>query len=228
MRPARRHPHQGFTLLEVLIAIAIFAICVSTVYAVYGAMLSVINTAEAKVARNDQVRVAFDRLSKDLAGVHQSGLGFFIGREVDADAEDAFIEFGTTSHLSFAPDAPPVPLAGVRYYLRSSNENENLTLYRADIPLLTNPDIAEDEVRSLALCTGLQEIEVTYYNSEENEFSEWDSSPEENDEDEERFPRRVAIELVFEGPTDDRAERFTTSILLPPTGVDFGEGDNVR
>lgn len=216
---------RGFTLLEVLIAIAIFAICVSTVYALYGAMLSVINNTEDLTARNDQVRITFDRLSKDLAGVHQSRFGFLFGREPGSDLEEPFLEFGTTSHLSFAPDAPPVPLAAVRYYLRTSEEDQTLTLYRADIPLLSNPDIDPGEVRSLTICQGLREINLAYYDAEEQETAEWDSTPEDDTEDTQRFPRRVTIELVFgTGATSESVERYTTGILVPATRIDFGGG----
>lgn len=224
MRPPSTQS-RGFTLLEVVIAIAIFAICISTVYGLYGSVLSVIQATEDKTSRNDQVRITFDRIAADLSGVHQSDQGVFKAVEAASAFDEPILEFTSTSHLSFDPTATPVPLAVIRYSLQPDDNNESYTLTRSDTPGLSGNALF-GKGTNLRLVEGLQEIELAYFASDGRESSEWDSA-DRDDEDEPRFPARVAIELVF-GTEDDTQERYMTSVLLPPTRIQFGEDDDVQ
>jgi len=53
--------NEGFTLLEVLIAMSIFAISVSIVYGLYASMMSVVQNVEERTRLNDLVRTAVIR-----------------------------------------------------------------------------------------------------------------------------------------------------------------------
>jgi len=222
---------RGFTLLEVLIAITIFAVSVSIVYALYGAVLTSVNQAEARSAQNSRLQITFERFNTDLAGLYQGKQGFLVGRTADNSAEEAILEFVSTSHLSFDPEAPAVPLAVIRYYLGQSAGAETFSLSRSDSPVIFGAeDGAVAENRKLVVCEGLTEIKLSYLDREGQEFSEWEtvSESEEEQEDPNRFPALVTVELVFAGDGQSSTNSYSSAIRLRPALLDYGGDSDVR
>ena len=91
---------RGFTLLEVLIAISIFAISASIVYGLYASMMSVVQNVEDRTRLNDQVRTAFVRFNKDLSGLYRGEQGFLNGRDsADLANDEPILELLSSAHL---------------------------------------------------------------------------------------------------------------------------------
>ncbi|MBE0582385.1 MAG: prepilin-type N-terminal cleavage/methylation domain-containing protein [Desulfofustis sp.] len=222
-RGAAGHP-AGFTLLEVLIAISLFAIAVSIVYALYGAMISVVDRVEEQMVHNDRVRVALERINHDLAGLYRGERGYLVGRSTDSRGEEPFLEFLSTTQLVFDPRQPPLPLTLIRFYLEDE-EQGTLVLLRSESPILPGrEETEEDQGMKLILCRGLAGIEVSFIR-DGDERDEWDSSPGtgQQQEDDERFPVLVKLELVFADRSGEAAEgeRYPTTVYLRPALLTF-------
>jgi general secretion pathway protein J len=225
MRPEATGRPGGFTLLEVLIAISLFAIAVSIVYALYGAMISVVDRVEEKMAHNDRVRVALERLNHDLVGLYRGERGYLIGRTTDYRGDEPFLEFLSTTRLVFDPRQPPLPLTLIRFYLQDEDQ-DTAVLLRSESPVLPGqeePGGGDGEGVKTVLCRGLAGIEVSYVRGTD-ERDEWDSSSGgTQQEEDERFPSMVKLELVFAEPGGEGAEdeRYPTTVYLRPTLLRF-------
>jgi type II secretion system protein J len=221
---------RGFTLLEVMIAVAIFGICISIVYGLYTSVVSVVENVEERMRLNDRVRIAFTRLSRDLHGLYRGEQGFLTGRDsVDPSGDEPVLEFISAAHLSFAPDAAAVPLSVVRYYVEQDEDDETYYLLRSDTPVSYAGDQEDvEEGRKFRVSEGLAEVRVQYLDREGDEQSDWETTEgtAEEQEDDSRFPHLVAIELVFPSSRsgDEEGTVYTTAVLLRPAVIEFGEG----
>lgn len=223
--------HAGFTLLEVLIAISIFAISISIVYGLYTSIISVVNNVEERTGLSDRVQVAFSRLSQDLRGLHRGEQGYLLGVDSGTNTfdDEPFLEFVSSAHLSFNPEADPVPLSVIRYYLAAAEQDETFALLRSDTPLGNDPeneDVAE--ARKFTVCEGLTEVVVTYMDPEDSEQTEWDSREDSEEEpaDDARFPVWVSIEFAFPAGnvSEDAQTIYSTAVFLRPGLIAFAEG----
>lgn len=214
----------GFTLLEVLVAIGLFAIAVSIVYSLYATMVAVVERVEERTALNDRVRTALERINQDLAGLYRGRQGYLVGRRVDYRNDEPFLEFLSSAHLVFAPQRPPVPLTRIRLYLQEV-EVGTYSLLRSDTPVLPGEEAGSaGEGRRLVLCQGLAGLELTFFRGLE-ERDQWDSrnDSDQGARDDLRFPIGVRLALVFADEEADPAERHATTAYLRPALLTFEE-----
>ena len=68
----------GFTLLEVMIATAIFVVSISIVYTLYSSVTGVVASVEAKSGRDLAAKTMIDRVSEDLSSVYVSDEGYLV------------------------------------------------------------------------------------------------------------------------------------------------------
>ncbi len=220
----------GFTLLEVLISISIFAISISIVYGLYSSTMAVVTNVEELTALNIRVQTAFLRISRDLSGLYRGEQGYLKGLDsIDPAEDEPILQFISTAHLSFNPESPPVPLSVIRYYLIADEQDETFSLLRSDTPM--NIEIDEDtfrEARKFTLCKGLLEVRVRYMDREGDDKSEWDTSEGDDEEqrDDGRFPGWIDIDFIFpagDAAADDAAF-YSTAVLLPSALIQLTEG----
>lgn len=219
---------RGFTLLEVVIAVSIFAISTSIVYALFASMMSIVQKVEERTGLNERVQTAFVRMHRDLGGIYRGERGYFESRDSGDPSEDEpLLELLSVAHLSFDPDADPVPLSVIRYYLVPEEQEDTFSLLRSDTPAAAAGGGEAGEARKFTLCEGLGEVRIQYMDRDGNDDSEWHTRdlPEQEQKDDSRFPSWVAIELVFPSGPDSEAEvtSYSTAVRLRPGRIVFGE-----
>ena len=114
MKTDRSNSQQGgFTLLELLLAIFIFAIVIASVYGAYRSTFLVINSTESQAEYSSMARIALDRISGDLESFYSGSGSLFRGesKEVDTGRADQ-LAFTSTAHLVLAKKGQ---LAGLRH-----------------------------------------------------------------------------------------------------------------
>jgi general secretion pathway protein J len=154
----------GFTLIEVIIAVMIGGLLLSSIYGVFGAVSAARDRLEGEGIFYHQARIFFDRVGGELSSLRLTALG---NRSV--------LEGGTTvqgtTYLEFNTElVSPLQrqrggLSRVRYEVR---EDDNaLTLYRSEEMLLANLAASE----ALVFISGLKTFEIRYY-----EAGQWHDS----------------------------------------------------
>lgn len=154
---------RGFTLLEVLVAVAVFAVLSSLAYAGLTRMLEGRDRIEAERERWRTVALAFVQLEDDLAQTRARGVRDVIGAPVPAfrgqpvDTRalgEPSIEF-TRAGLYLAPESTTPDLQRVAYRLREG------TLYRLSWPTLDRPPVSEP--RELPLLDDVDNMTLRFH-----------------------------------------------------------------
>jgi general secretion pathway protein J len=212
---------QGFTLVEILLAIFIFSIVLSAIYASYAGTFYVINATEAQAAVYRKARVALERIAEDLQSAYYSNRvdadEKFIGEERELMGHRADrLQFVSRSHLVFSDQESEAGKTVIVYEVREKSNDEGLTLYRHDVPDLFLGD--EEGRGGLILGDGLEEVRFAYYGADGDEQSRWDSGQMDfvDKPARARIPRLVTITLRFINSAAAKSPyTFTTSVILP-------------
>lgn len=209
---------QGFTLLEILMAIAIFAIVISMAYASYNATFHIINGAGAQAEIYSKARTALERIQEDLESFFPGENMIFTGTSESTGgyrADD--LRFTSTSHVRLHPNQAPIGHTIIHYQVQTDPETGTLLLYRSEFPALSmTADTKEnnDEDLGLLLCDQLLEVAFDYQNAEGEDVEEW------GDEDETKtpasLPQQISITLRFaDGQEESKGTLFKTALTLP-------------
>ena len=219
VRDRRSEGSRGFTLIEILIAIAILALVVSSLYGAYSGTLDTTEMVES-IRDVDQVaRLALMQMVDDFKGLYyQKAQGedtespYSFGGVMEAEGEGGpIVAFATTSRLDFDMTFPSQRINRVSYIMEKQPDNEKLyRLVRKELPFADLP--GERAEISVEIADGVESLSLTYFNEDGQQFSQWDSKAEG------LLPRLVYIRLKMAG---DKSRLFATSVAIR---VQEGEG----
>ncbi len=212
---------KGFTLLEVLIAVFILVVVLSTVYASYSGTFRIIRAAEDDGEIYAMARTAMERMFKDLNAVAaERGAVKFTSRLEKAGREDSTgLTFVSGAHLAFSEEDTPSGLAEITYSIDEDPKDEsNYRLLRRDV-ILVGANREEKQGGEYVLCERLQSLIFKFYDIAGNEYESWDSASD-NGMQKNKAPAMTAIELKFANKKDkDRPYTFSTNVFLPASTV---------
>ena len=217
---------EGFTLLEILLAMFIFAIVLSTLYTAYTGTFRNVDETESQADIYRMARIALERMAEDLESAYIPPLA--LGPETEGKTQQAapFVAetaqisdrsadtllFLSRAHLVFDEEEVNTTVARISYDVRQSEEDEEIfLLYRSDTPGFEEGP--EQGTGGLILCDGLHAVNFTYYDDEGRGYDRWDST---NEEFKNRLPVRVSIVLEFVNKRNPEAPlKFVSAVVLP-------------
>lgn len=147
----------GFTLIEVLLAIFIGSLVLTSIYGIFTSVSQARNRLEAEGEAYHQVRVFFDRVGGELRSLRSlpvSGQNAFeVGRTLQGDEYFAF-----NTELVSPLLKQRGGLSRVRYEIRA-DDRETTTIYRSEQVLLAN--LAPSE--ALLFISGVKDFQLRFY-----------------------------------------------------------------
>lgn len=211
----------GFTLLELLVSMAVFAITASIAYGIYDSVFSVVSNVDQGAGFNRRAGVVFEQMNLDLLGLYKGRSGFFRGSDVAAaDAEEPVLQFTSSAHLFFDPTLLPVSMTTVAYHLRPDPETPTWSLYRSDQPFSFGGSTAENRSRMLLLCENVAAFSVTYVDAAGRELKRWQprSAGLETSPEDRHFPALIRVELVLTGSGNEAGKQriYRSSMHVRP------------
>jgi general secretion pathway protein J len=242
MKPAK--DIKGFTLLEILIAIALFAALVAMLYPAYIGTFRNIDVTESYGTIYRMARIALERISEDLASAcppvinGRSDDGYrikgFLGKDSEIEGRGAdelgflsekHISFRSTEKITDSEDMSEIiteiHISGrgyIRYYIDEIEGKDGFVLYRSDIPELAYQP--EDKAEKYILCEGLYGVNFSFQDENGDTYDEWDSSMGSFMG---KLPALVSVELEFINPSDPESPiKFITSVSLPLSKREYG------
>ncbi|MBE9504992.1 MAG: prepilin-type N-terminal cleavage/methylation domain-containing protein [Proteobacteria bacterium] len=208
----------GFTLIEILIAIFILATVLTTVYAAYTGTFRIVKDTRRGDNIYSMARTAMNRMAKDMESVcgYRNSFKFASGKNED------FMElsFLSSAHLNF-DDERSSGIAVISYFVMEDDEKDGCILKRKDELYRGKAEEAKEEVSrdgGHILCEGLQSLIYKFYDDSGEEYDSWDSESDSKTQND-NVPSVVSIQMDFINPDDrDRPYRFMTKVFLPTAG----------
>jgi prepilin-type N-terminal cleavage/methylation domain-containing protein len=197
----------GFTLLELIVAVAIMGIISLSMYSGIFIAEKAKNTTESALSPFRTVMPAFDIIQKDIIAVLEPGgvfAGYFSGEDLSTgdNYSSGYMSFYTAGYSPSA-DEKASNVIGVEYFLSDAQEyddeyslyntrqeSEQLVLVRRKTLNLLSAEsgLYEDEI----VCRGLASFGLEYYDGY-SWISSWDSQGSEMP-----VPEAVRVSLILE------------------------------
>jgi len=207
--------------VELLLAIFIFSIVVSTVYGSYRVTFDLVNHTEQKMEVAEKASVVFELITEDLSSLVQMNGGRLTGEQhEDSGMRGDSLSFVSAVHIGLTKRDGPGGYSLVQYSVAVDEDAGLLKLYRSGSPVMPGADGEEDaEARKYLLCEGLKEVKFSYFNEEGVESDEWQSQEDEFAAENQVFPVLVVVALQFSKSLgSEQVSLFTTSVALPRVG----------
>jgi|SRR6056297_3353717 len=223
---------KGFTLLEILIAIFIFAIVMTTIYSAFNAVIAKNEAINQGRGLYEMTRNCLDRMTRDLTAIYveqppqyeppdfddsPDPYRFVCEEELVGNENFSRLRFAAHAHLPMGKKESG-GIAEIVYYVDEietygDRYASQYVLRRSDTAFPYDEDEADrfgEEAKDPVICKDVKEFSVTCYDCEEETQTEWDS-----DENIGKYatPRAVGIKLsVSDGET---AHIFQTTVTTP-------------
>ena len=212
--------NRGFTLVEILVVLAIFAIIITTIFGSFHSVFSTVEPLKKDSELYQMAQDCLDRMVLDLRSVHVSLPPAYrppdmndppdpyriVGETVSMEnASFATLRFAGLAHVSFGSTRRE-GIAEIIYYVQRTADN-HFILRRSDqlYPYKPFGESGTDPI----LCEFVQGLSLTYYDHEGNDYDRWDSDSEDF---EHATPRAIGIVLEVGG--SGRRITLETRVLL--------------
>lgn len=211
----------GFTLIEVLLAILIFSILVVTIYGSFNRVLTDVEAIDEDLIFHEAATNCFFRIEDDLRSVHLSMPPLYsppdMGKDPDSyriigdksdvpDSSFGRLRFTSSAHLPMDKTSFG-GIAEIVYYVETFGEDEYVLRRtdRVDYEFDWEPS-SNDPV----LCENIKSLKFTYYDQDGEEYEFWDSEDEEYG-----FATPSAIGIEIEIGMSGMTFAFKTSVTMP-------------
>lgn len=218
---------KGFTLLEILLAIFIFSILVTTVFGSFNFLMKN-RTGLIDIIEIDNMSSRFiQRLVLDLESIHISPHTTFAilknrdipdpypikgGNVIQGHHDGPALRFYSHSHLPFY-NSSITGVAEIIYYLEKVSHDTN-NLKRSDRLFHNKPFEPSD--KDPIVCESVKFLSFSFFDKEGNRFDQWDSDSQEFD-----FSTPSAIAISFQVAGESGNYDFKTMIRIPVTRDDY-------
>lgn len=207
----RLAPSDGFTLVELMISLAILSLIFILIYGTFSATYRASEQMEEEADLYRLARLGFYHLARDLSMIHKAessaapGAPLFAGEDRSrSEGGEEFpndaVRFATVSHGRTMRDAPESDAAVISYYLR-----EEALIHEA---ALSNGKVVENEIGE-----HLRGLNFRYLHPTSRLWLDrWDPEEHRN-----QPPLAVEVELILQG-SGPEARRFKTWVEIPSAG----------
>lgn len=218
----RRRSSRGMTLIESLVALAIVAMMLASVWASFNTTVRSMESTEKIQDRYNMLRNGMDRMATEIGMAYLSfnrprgdtkQYTFFEGRR---EGESHSLTFSSFAHLRVRKDANESDQSILQYVVEDDPEDSRRKhLYRRETKRLTG-DLPEQIHRfapAYVLCEDVESLEFRYWDPIRLEWlDEWRTTS--LDQQPDRLPTRVEIKLGFYDETGELVY-FVTQVALP-------------
>ncbi len=210
---------RGFTLMEVMVAVAITALMGTIVAMAFQTGLTAKETVETDADRYRQVRVSMNRMAREIGSAFVSDrydpkrFRDQNDRPTNFVGERDRLLFTTFAHQRLYTDVKESDQAVVEYFVEGSSDRN--AAGRQDLKRRVNPNVGERMDRGGAtdvLFEGVKSVEFAYWDSEKKEWDdEWDTRRMEKKD---ILPTRVRVTVTAVDETGKEARYVTQARIM--------------
>ncbi len=205
----------GFTLVEVLFAIFIFVIVISSVYGAYRSTFHVIDAARGQLRLANESRRIISLISEDLYSLVLGPDAWLEGRKENSAANGISLEFLASSFLALKKTENTHARNLVKYYVRENTGN-GFALYRLQTPIMPGVEVRNTEKNGYLVARQIKNIEFRYTDTGSTEHEEWRKKKEDLfDGIPIALPSAITIILTLFPDEENEDVTFSSVVLLP-------------
>ncbi len=167
----------GFTLVEIMIAILILGLALSTVYVSYSYTMKMVHDIEYEDQLYKMARTTMDRIIKDLSSLQLSSgaFDFHADKQTLGNREFYSLSFWSASHLAFGESEGEGYPVAISYYVQEDESGESFSLRRSDLTS-AKPSKNKSVGSGFVVCQNVDTFSLRFYDSTGSELESWDSS----------------------------------------------------
>ena len=214
----------GFTLLEILVAVSLFGIIMLTLFSSFNAFTASGRFIADAYQGEEAARLALDRIVGDLTQIYIIQSPQYKKPDISSDPDRyhmvgttqsiagrtfSELKFASLGHIRLGKDAPAG--IGVIQYYASEKKEGRVDLLRRDILARDVTDDEPDPCRDPVLARNITAFDVSFVVSDGDSAEDWDSDSDENDY---RLPDLVEIHLGF-SDDEGRIRSYNAAVALP-------------
>jgi type II secretion system protein J len=161
---------KGFTLIEVLLALAILAAVITVVYASFSSASQNVERAEAVRDGTDLARTLIARISDDIANAYcKTGMQgtFFYGKKEEKDLSGNKYRLDSLSLTTLTnwrkPDSKETDLWEVGYFFQEKPEGKGYVMMRSERRNLNSQESSSEEVTEYEITDLVEGLQLRYY-----------------------------------------------------------------
>ncbi len=207
--------NKGYTLIEILVAILILGIVLSTIYASYTGTFRIIGEIQYDAEVYSMARSSLDRMSRDLqsAALWRGAFTFKTKSYTLGNREFTRVIFRSAAHIAFSDMEPPDGISVIEYSVEEGKGGYILS--RSD-GIYRDPEKESSPAERFLLCNRVEDLTYTFYDETEKEHQSWDSGTKDVMVQKNRFPAAILIRLSVINETDSkRPHLFMIRVRLP-------------
>ena len=210
-----RQEEGGFTLVELLLALFLFALIAGVIFSAFAAVASGVEKGRQHIEIYRVGRVALLRMAQEVGAAMPppigSGMGFQGKKNADGAAGHDRIDFLTVPYRRYSDKVPSYELCHVAYYVADNLQGKTALFREEDCS--GKEDERREHASQLELTDLAVGLEITYYDAEKD-YEEWPP----NRDDQGLLPCRVRLALTLRDALQyERA--FITTVALPMRGA---------
>ncbi|PIE60956.1 MAG: hypothetical protein CSA29_05795 [Desulfobacterales bacterium] len=219
----------GFTLIEMLLALSIFALVISTLYTGFNTVMSPVNSFRFGRVNHEAARNAMSQIKRDLLSVCLTRQAAYLSsdrqpsQEADrfrflcetqsvGQSQNSFsrLRFASFEHLTFNREYADA--IGIITYEVRPGAGGTLVLQRRDLASVLSPSLDNDTASQThpILCDRVKAFELKFMDREGNFHEEWDS-----DSSDYNYESPVAVSIKLETGDANQSYLFETTVRLP-------------
>ena len=192
---------KGFTLLEIMIAMAICAVVLVVTYGAFSAVTDNVGRAEKAAQAYQTARIVMDRMCLDLSNAYlkeyvpeDESPYSFVYKPASQEGLWETFTLVSTSHMALNAQTFGLDMCRVSYELQKEENADTYSLYRKDEPLFMNS--REGDVQAMMIGSGFLSFELTFFDADGQPLPDWDST---QGKQHNKLPKRVVVSFVIEG-----------------------------
>lgn len=219
------HNKTGFTLIEILVSLTIFAIIILTLFTTFNTATSGVETMKTSVNDYQKAQIAINRIKKDLSSLCLTLDPTYLPPDITdknipdrfrivsetsllGDSEVTTLRFASFGHLVFSQEDTN-KIGIIKYYVDA--QDDYLVLKRSDTGLFFfNENQENDPVKDPVLCDRILTFKVEFIGQEGDIKNTWNS-----DASDFGYGTPIAAKIRLEVGDTLQADCFETTILLP-------------
>lgn len=211
---------KGFTLIEILIAVFILGVVLTTVYASYTGTFSIIEETKTEAEIYGMARATLHRMARDMEALSPWNGKIYFSAKPHTLKGHAFIRltFRSGAHIAFGNEEPSAGIAVIEYFIEEKKgeeyENGEFSIYRSDS---LNRDLDNDESppSGFLLCDKVETLTCIFYDEKGKEYDSWDSEGS-DEKQKKKSPAIVEIRLLLANEKDrEHPFTFMTKVKMP-------------